>query len=151
MVNPFMVFTVYFIYKNICFTLISALQEIISLFVWPISWSKLSCYTGGGFIYVCGYSQLLQTASTSLRKRWIGLLLVSLEWPGNSSPVILFIDCVLLCTIIRGVEIRPKEVNSRLFNLHRDYSKSLTLPNVGELPWNWKGGRKTLFTEGGVH
>ena len=83
-----MVFSVYFINRNICLTLISALQEVISLFVWPISWRKLSCYFGGGFIHVCRYSQLLQTAPTRLRKRWIRLLLVSLEWPGNFSPVI---------------------------------------------------------------
>ena len=145
-----MVFSVYFINRNICFTLISALQEVISLFVWPISWCKLSCYFGGGFIHVCRYSQLLQTAPTRLRKRWIRLLLVSLEWPGNFSPVIYRLRFFTF-SIIRGLEIRRKEVNSRLFNLHRDYSKSLTLPNVGELPWNWKGGRKTLFTEGGVH
>ena len=145
-----MVFSVYFINRNICLTLISALQEVISLFVWPTSWCKLSCYFGGGFIHVCRYSQLLQTASTSLRKRWIRLLLVSLEWPGNSSPVIYGLRFFTF-SIIRGLEIRRKEVNSRLFNLHRDYSKSLTLPNVGELLWNWKGGRKTLFTEGGVH
>ena len=145
-----MVFSVYFINRNICLTLISALQEVISLFVWPISWRKLSCYFGGGFIHVCRYSQLLQTASTRLRKRWIRLLLVSLEWPGNSSPVIYRLRFFTF-SIIRGLEIRRKEVNSRLFNLHRDYSKSLTSPNVGELPSNWKGGRKTLFTEGGVH
>ena len=60
-------FSVYFTNKNICFTLISALQEVISLFVWPISWCKLPCYFGGGFIHICRYSQLLQTASTSLR------------------------------------------------------------------------------------
>ena len=145
-----MVFSVYFINRNICLTLISALQEVISLFVWPISWCKLSCYFGGGFIHVCRYSQLLQTAPTRLRKRWIRLLLVSLEWPGNSSPVIYRLRFFTF-SIIRGLEIRRKEVNSRLFNLHRDYSKSLILPNVGELPWNWKEGRKTLFTEGGVH
>ena len=145
-----MVCSVYFINRNICLTLILALQEVISLVVWPISWCKLSCYFGGGFIHVCRYSQLLQTASTRLRKRWIRLLLVSLEWPGNFSPVI-YRRRFFTFSIIKGLEIRRKEVNSRLFNLHRDYSKSLTLPNVGELSWNWKGGRKTSFTEGGVH
>ena len=31
-----------------------------------------------------------------------------------------------------GRESVAKKVNSRSFNLHRDYSKSLTLSNVGE-------------------
>ena len=31
-----------------------------------------------------------------------------------------------------GSKTVPEKVNSRSFNLHRDYSKSLTLSNVGE-------------------
>ena len=33
-----------------------------------------------------------------------------------------------------GIKTVAEKVNSRSFNLHRDYSKSLTLSNVGEPP-----------------
>ena len=35
-----------------------------------------------------------------------------------------------------GGENFAENVNSRSFNLHRDYSKSLTFSNVGELSWS---------------
>ena len=36
-----------------------------------------------------------------------------------------------------GEENVAEKVNSRSFNLHSDYSKSLTLSNVGEPSWSW--------------
>ena len=48
---------------------------------------------------------------------------------------------IKLSPCIRDLKIRLRRrrrqqhgVNSRFFNLHRDYSKSLTLSNVGALP-----------------
>ena len=149
-----MVFSVYFINRNICLTLISALQEVISLFVWPTSWCKLSCYFGGGFIHVCRYSQLLQTASTRLRKRWIRLLLVSLEWPGNFSPVI-YRRRFFTFSIIKGLEIRRKfafvQSSSRLFKITY-FAKCRRTPMELEgrkenfIYWGWS----TLITGGPV-